>query len=81
MAPEQELDFHPAPVRQLIVVLEGTMRLVCGDGAARDFGPGDLVVVDDLTGQGHVLRVLSGGTRSLCLGLPSPGPLVETRSR
>jgi len=29
------------------------MEIATGDGTTRRFGPGDVVVADDLTGQGH----------------------------
>ena len=29
-----------------------------GDGASRLFGPGDVVLADDLTGEGHITKVV-----------------------
>src|SRR5262245_13226424 len=49
-------DFHNAPRRQLVIQLTGTGELVCGDGTTRVVGPGDLVLADDTTGEGHVSR-------------------------
>src|SRR5262249_4509620 len=51
-----EHDFHPAPRRQLVVTLSGIGEIVCGDGSSRRFGPGDIMLADDLTGEGHISR-------------------------
>src|SRR6201985_3335470 len=49
-------DWHTAPRRQYIFILAGRMEIGIGDGTARRFGPGDVVLADDLTGQGHTTR-------------------------
>jgi quercetin dioxygenase-like cupin family protein len=49
-------DWHTAPRRQYIFILVGQMEIGTGDGATRRFGPGDVVLADDLTGQGHTTR-------------------------
>ncbi len=51
-------DWHTAPRRQYIFILAGQMEIRIGDGTARRFGPGDVVLADDLTGQGHTTRSL-----------------------
>ena len=53
-----EHDFHPAPRRQFVVTLYGIGEIVCGDGSSRRFGPGDIMLADDLTGQGHISRTV-----------------------
>jgi hypothetical protein len=53
-------DFHTAPRRQLVIQLTGTHELICGDGTSRIVGPGDAVLADDRTGEGHVSREISG---------------------
>jgi hypothetical protein len=53
-------DYHNAPRRQLVVQLSGSGEIVCGDGTSRIVGPGDLLLCDDLTGQGHISREVSG---------------------
>lgn len=45
---------HPAPRRQWVVMLRGAIEIEVSDGARRRFGPGDLVLVTDTTGRGHV---------------------------
>jgi len=49
-------DFHPAPRRQFVITLVGEVEIECGDGSVRRFGPGDVVLADDTTGQGHISR-------------------------
>jgi quercetin dioxygenase-like cupin family protein len=49
-------DWHTAPRRQYIFILAGQMEIGIGDGTMRRFGPGDVVLADDLTGQGHTTR-------------------------
>lgn len=56
--PGTVLDWHPAPRRQYIVTLSGQWDIECGDGTVRRFRPGDVMLADDLTGQGHVSRVV-----------------------
>ena len=36
------------------------MEVVIGDGRTRRFGPGDAVLFEDLTGQGHTSRSVGG---------------------
>ena len=65
-----EHDFHPAPRRQLVVTLSGIGEIVCGDGSSRRFGPGDIMLADDLTGQGHISRTVEA-RRNLLIPLSS----------
>ena len=38
----------------------GQMEVGVGDGTVRRFGPGDAVLFEDLTGQGHTARTVGG---------------------
>ena len=49
-------DFHCAPRRQFVIHLEGVVEIEVGDGTARQFGPGEILLADDTTGQGHISR-------------------------
>jgi hypothetical protein len=54
-------DWHNAPRRQYVMFLSGgQMEVVVGDGTTRRFGPGDAVLFEDLTGQGHTSRSVGG---------------------
>lgn len=70
------LDLHHPPARQLVVVLDGRVEFRCGDGAARVLGPGDVMLAEDLEGEGHSSRELDGPRRSLFLPLPPGFDLV-----
>ncbi len=52
------IDWHPAPRRQYVITLSGQWEIECGDGSVRLFKPGDVMLAEDLTGQGHVSRVV-----------------------
>ena len=52
----QDLDWHNAPRRQYVFTLKGRGEIVVGDGTSRQFGPGDIMIADDLTGRGHMTR-------------------------
>ncbi len=53
-------DFHVAPRRQLVIHVRGRTEIEVGVGEKRTFGPGDLLLADDLTGQGHISRQTEG---------------------
>jgi quercetin dioxygenase-like cupin family protein len=57
-APGTFLDWHPAPRRQVVVLLSGQLENECGDGQVRRFGPGDARIIEDTTGGGHTTRVI-----------------------
>lgn len=47
------LDWHPAPRRRWVITLSGTVDIGIGDGTMMTFGPGDVFLAEDVTGQGH----------------------------
>ena len=51
-------DWHPSPYRQLYFNLGGWLEVEVGDGEVRRFGPGQIALLEDLTGSGHVTRVI-----------------------
>ncbi len=48
---------HPAPRRQLVVMLRGLCEATTSDGEIRLFVPGDVVLLEDTSGAGHRTRV------------------------
>ena len=54
-------DWHPAPRRQFVFIASGSMELTVTDGGTREFGPGSVFFVEDITGEGHKTRVLGSG--------------------
>jgi len=67
---EASLDFHNAPRRQFVITLSGVGELECGDGSRRRFGPGDILLAEDTTGQGHITREIHGPRRGIFIPLP-----------
>ena len=57
------LNWHCAPRRQYSISLSGTAEIEVGDGTVARVGPGDVVLAEDLTGQGHVTRVVGDQPR------------------
>jgi len=45
--------WHNAPRRQWCITLSGTCEIGIGDGTKKTFGPGDVFLAEDETGQGH----------------------------
>ena len=56
--PGYVLDWHCAPRRQYSISLSGMAEIEVGDGTVARVGPGDVVLAEDLTGRGHVTRVV-----------------------
>src|SRR5262245_7117699 len=52
------IDWHPAPRRQYVIILEGQLEIGLGDGTVRRFRPDDARLVEDTTGSGHTTRVV-----------------------
>ena len=50
--------WHNESRRQYLIVLSGQMEITVGDGTARVLRPGDVLLAEDLTGQGHIVRNL-----------------------
>ena len=48
--------WHHAPGRAAVFTLSGAVDIEIGDGTVRRLGPGDILIAEDLTGQGHVTR-------------------------
>ena len=62
-------DFHNAPRRQIVVNLDGWVEIELGDGSTRRFGPGSVILAEDVSGQGHISRAIEGKPRR-CLLVP-----------
>jgi hypothetical protein len=59
LAPDWDGAWHPSPRRQFIVTLSGEWAVTVTDGECRRFGPGEFVLLEDLTGRGHRADVTS----------------------
>jgi hypothetical protein len=54
--PDYDYDWHVAPWRQFIVLLDGTIEIEVSDGSRRTFGGGEILLMEDTTGRGHRTR-------------------------
>lgn len=54
--PGYDWDFHNAPARQYIILLDGEIEIETSDGEKRIFGGGDILLVEGTTGKGHRTR-------------------------
>jgi hypothetical protein len=45
--------WHNAPRRQWCITLSGSVDIAIGDGTVKTFGPGDVFLAEDVSGQGH----------------------------
>ena len=60
---DYDWDFHNAPQRQYIFLLDGEIELETSDGERRIFKGGDILKVEDTTGKGHRSRHLKQAKR------------------
>jgi hypothetical protein len=60
---DYDFDWHCAPQRQYIVLLDGAIELETSDGEKRRFGGGDILLVEDVTGRGHRTRTVDNRPR------------------
>jgi hypothetical protein len=68
----EAIDWHPAPRRQFVVTLAGGVEVEASDGEVRRFAPGDVLLVEDVAGRGHITRVV-GTVERLSLLIPLLG--------
>lgn len=60
---DYDLDWHPAPRRQYIINLDGGVRITASDGEAREIGAGEVILVEDTHGKGHLSKSLAAKIR------------------
>ena len=61
--PSYDLDWHPAPRRQYVVTLAGESEVELEGGKKIRLGPGNILLAEDTTGQGHISRAVGSGDR------------------
>jgi hypothetical protein len=60
---DYDFNWHLAPHRQYIVLLDGAIEIETGCGAKRQFTGGDILLVEDTWGSGHKTRTTDGKSR------------------
>ena len=61
---DYDLDWHPAPRRQYIINLDGAVKITASDGESRTIGAGEVLLVEDTTGKGHLSKSVGNKMRS-----------------
>ena len=51
-------DWHPAPRKQVVVTLTGTIEFTFGNGEVLLVNPGDVFLAADVEGRGHKWRII-----------------------
>jgi hypothetical protein len=62
-AGDYDLDWHCAPRRQYIVNLDAAVEITASDGERRVIGAGEVILVEDTAGKGHLSKAVSGQVR------------------
>lgn len=60
---DYDYDWHNAPSRQFVLMLDGAVEIETGDGSRRIFKSGDILLAEDTTGRGHISRAIDGQPR------------------
>ncbi len=64
VSPAYDYDFHNAPDKQYILLLDGAIEIETSAGEKRTFNTGDVLLVEDVSGKGHRTRNLKPEVRS-----------------
>jgi hypothetical protein len=62
-SPDYDLDWHPAPRRQYIINLDGSVQITASDGESRVIKAGEVLLVEDTHGKGHLSKSVGGQMR------------------
>lgn len=63
-SPDYDYDWHNAPQRQYIIMLDGAVDVQVGDGSERRFSTGDILLAEDVTGRGHKSKAVNNEART-----------------
>lgn len=61
--PDYDYDFHNAPQKQYIILLDGEIEIETSLGEKRTFKGGEILLVEDTRGKGHKTRNLQNMER------------------
>ena len=63
LPPAYDIGWHPAPRRQYIIYLDAGVEITASDGESRLINPGEVLLVEDTTGKGHLSRAVDSKPR------------------
>lgn len=68
---DYDFKWHPAPQRQLLFIIKGRCEFMVSSGETRQFGAGDVLLLEDIEGEGHCSKALFNEVRhSIFVTLP-----------
>ncbi|MDX2159337.1 MAG: hypothetical protein SFW09_22760 [Hyphomicrobiaceae bacterium] len=56
-------DWHNPPRKQFVINLDAAVEITASDGESRIIGPGEVLLLEDVTGKGHLGRAVDGRIR------------------
>jgi quercetin dioxygenase-like cupin family protein len=60
---DYEWDFHNAPAKQFIILLDGEIEITTSLGEKRQFSTGDILLAEDTHGKGHMTKNIKNQNR------------------
>ncbi|MGB0057688.1 MAG: hypothetical protein WBQ20_13240 [Methyloceanibacter sp.] len=75
--PDYDYDWHNAPQRQLIVLLDGAIELEVSDGGRRTLRGGEILLMEDVTCRGHRTRNIEPCERRSLFVVLDEGTVVD----
>ena len=67
---DRPAEWHNPTRRQYLIVVSGQMEVSVADGSVRHFQTGDVLLAEDMTGQGHLTRTVGSSYTSVSMGIP-----------
>ena len=62
-AADYDYDWHNAPRKQYIINLDASVKITVSDGESRVIGPGEVFLVEDTHGKGHISQAVNNQIR------------------
>jgi hypothetical protein len=63
-------DWHPATRRQYVINLDAPNEITASDGEARIIGVGEIILIEDVHGKGHLSQAVGKMRRSVMASSP-----------
>ena len=62
-------DWHNAPRKQFMIVIQGASQVTASDGTVKEFHAGEMVLLEDTKGKGHITKAI-GTVDHIGLAIP-----------
>jgi hypothetical protein len=72
-------DFHQAPRRQFVFVVNGVIELESSRGAVERVTGGEAIFVEDTSGKGHITRSIGGAVPCIYVPVPDSFAIAQLR--